>query len=108
MRNISELPTVIRFFSILLGVSGENSSKSSGQKCSIESGPRFLSCSRVPPFWQLETELCRLYQSLGSHRAALDIALRLRQWEVVIECYHLLQVCQGNIEISELFNLSTG
>ena len=53
---------------------------------------RFLSCSRVPPSWQLETELCRLYQSLGSHRAALDIALRLRQWEVVIQCYHLLQV----------------
>ena len=53
---------------------------------------KFLSCSRVPPFWQLETELCRLYQSLGSHKAALDIALRLKQWEVVIECYHLLQV----------------
>ena len=52
----------------------------------------FLSCSRLPPFWQLETELCRLYQSLGSHKAALDIALRLKQWEVVIECYHLLQV----------------
>ena len=52
----------------------------------------YLSCSRVPPFWQLETELCRLYQSLGSHKAALDIALRLKQWEVVIECYHLLQV----------------
>ena len=56
---------------------------------------RFLSCSRLPPFWQLETELCRLYQSLGSHRAALDIALRLRQWEVVIQCYHLLQVQIG-------------
>ena len=56
---------------------------------------RFLSSSRLPPSWQLETELCRLYQSLGSHRAALDIALRLRQWEVVIECYHLLQVRIG-------------
>ena len=53
---------------------------------------RFLSCSRLPPSWQLEAELCRLHQSLGSHKSALDIALRLKQWEVVIECYHLLQV----------------
>ncbi len=55
--------------------------------------------SRLPPFWQVESELCRLYQSLGSTKAALDIALRLRQWDDVIHCYHLLQLRHKAAEV---------
>lgn len=55
--------------------------------------------SRMPPFFVLEKELCQLLQSLGSVKAALDIALRMNFWEDMIHCYHQLQLRHKAAEV---------
>ncbi|XP_059087002.1 tetratricopeptide repeat protein 27-like isoform X2 [Tigriopus californicus] len=58
-----------------------------------------LYVSRIPPFFVLEQELCTLLQSLGSVKAALDIALRMNFWEDMIHCYHQLQLRHKAAEV---------
>ena len=60
---------------------------------------QFLYCSNLPPFWDLEHVLCKALQSLGSTKAALDIALRLELWEEMIHCYHMLQLRHKAAEV---------
>ena len=60
---------------------------------------RCIYASQLPPFWQIETELVRLYQSLGSTKSALDVALRLELWEDVIACYHQLNLRHKAAEV---------
>ena len=54
-------------------------------------------CSK--PFWNVEGELVTLLKSLGSTKAALESALRLKLWEDVIECYHALQLRHKAAEV---------
>ncbi len=58
-----------------------------------------LYTSRLPPSWRVEAELCRSLQSLGSTKAALDVALRLNLWEDVIACFHRLQLRHKAAEV---------
>ena len=58
-----------------------------------------LYITKLPPSWHLEMELVRLYQSMGSVRSALDIALKLQQWEDVISCYHVLKLRHKAAEV---------
>lgn len=48
--------------------------------------------SRLPPQWSMEGQLCTALRSMGSVKAALDVALRIELWEDVIHCYHQLQL----------------
>ena len=59
----------------------------------------FVYASRMPPIWDVEAQLCRLLQSLGSVKSALDIALKLHFWEDVIQCYHQLQLRHKAAEV---------
>ncbi len=58
-----------------------------------------LHSSCLPPWWEVERSLCKLLQSMGSTKAALDIALRLKAWEDVIHCYHQLQLRHKAAEV---------
>ena len=55
--------------------------------------------ARLAPCWQVETELVRLYQIMGSTKSALDLALRLELWEDVIHSYHLLNLRHKAAEV---------
>merc|ERR1719369_602274 len=55
--------------------------------------------SHLPPVWEVERELAKLMLSLGSVKAALDIYLRLEQWEEVITCYTLLELRHKAAEV---------
>ena len=57
--------------------------------------------TKLPPFWHLEIELVRLYQSMGSIKSALDVALRLELWEDVIYCYQTLKLKHKAAEVIE-------
>ena len=57
--------------------------------------------TKLPPYWHFETELVRLYQSMGSIKSALDVALRMELWEDVISCYHLLKLKHKAAEVIE-------
>jgi len=49
-----------------------------------------LYCSGLPPIWDVERQLGKLYISLGSTKSALEIFLRLEMWDEVILCYNQL------------------
>ena len=55
--------------------------------------------TQPPPFWVLETELVNILVSVGSIKTALDIALKLKLWEEVIMCYHLLELRHKAVEV---------
>ena len=60
---------------------------------------RLVYCSNLPPVWEVERELGKLMLSLGSTKSALDIYLRLEQWEEVIACYSLLELRHKAAEV---------
>jgi tetratricopeptide (TPR) repeat protein len=51
------------------------------------------------PIWKIECQLAALMLNLGLVKAALDIFLRLHQWEDVIVCYTTLQLRHKAAEI---------
>ena len=55
--------------------------------------------TQPPAFWVLETELVNILVSVGSIKTALDIALKLKLWEEVITCYHLLELRHKAVEV---------
>jgi len=60
---------------------------------------RLVYCSNLPPVWEVERELGKLLLSLGSTKSALEIYLRLEQWEEVIACYSLLELRHKAAEV---------
>jgi len=48
--------------------------------------------SHLPPSWEVERQLGKQLLGLGQVKTALDIYLRLEQWEEVIACYTHLQL----------------
>ena len=64
-------------------------------KCRME----HIFATKLPPVWQIEIELVRLYQSMGSVKSALDLALKLDLWEDVISCYHVLKLRHKAAEV---------
>jgi len=60
---------------------------------------RLFYCSYVPPMWEVEKELGKLLLSLGSTKSALEIYLKLEQWEEVIVCYSLLELRHKAAEV---------
>lgn len=61
-----------------------------------------LFISRLSPSWQMEADLCQILMSVGSTKSALDLALKLRQWNDVISCYHQLQLRHKAAEVIRL------
>ena len=59
----------------------------------------YIYITKLPPSWQLEVELVRLYQSMGSVKSALDLSLKLELWEDVISCYHILKLRHKAAEV---------
>ena len=59
----------------------------------------YIYITKLPPSWQLEIELVRLYQSMGSVKSALDLSLKLELWEDVISCYHILKLRHKAAEV---------
>ncbi|XP_047100014.1 tetratricopeptide repeat protein 27 [Schistocerca piceifrons] len=53
----------------------------------------------LPPRWHIESELAHLLLSLGAVNSALDIFLRLEEWEAVVNCYHMLKLRHKAAEI---------
>ena len=51
------------------------------------------------PFWILENELVKILKSVGSIKTALDLALKLKLWEEVIDCYHILDLRHKAVEV---------
>ena len=51
------------------------------------------------PFWILENELVKILKSVGSTKTALDLALKLKLWEEVIDCYHILDLRHKAVEV---------
>jgi len=60
---------------------------------------RLVYSSHLPPMWEVEKQLGKLFLSLGSTKAALDLYLRLEQWEEVITCYSLLELRHKAAEV---------
>eukprot|EP00092_Neocalanus_flemingeri_P007724 GFUD01008340.1.p1 GENE.GFUD01008340.1~~GFUD01008340.1.p1 ORF type:complete len:833 (+),score=293.69 GFUD01008340.1:93-2591(+) len=60
---------------------------------------RLVYSSHLPPVWEVERQLGKLMISLGSTKAALDIYLRLEQWEEVITCYSMLELRHKAAEV---------
>ena len=63
--------------------------------------------SYLPPKWQIQSLLADVLASIGSIKSALEIYIKLQDWENVIFCYNVLQmrhkVCK---KIVENFNKS--
>jgi len=60
---------------------------------------KLIYTSGLPPTWEIEVELVRLYQSLGLTKSALEIALKLELWETVIDCYHRIELRHKAAEV---------
>jgi tetratricopeptide (TPR) repeat protein len=63
--------------------------------------PRLSYCfsAGLVPLWKIECQLAALMLNLGLVKAALDVFLRLQQWEDVIVCYTTLQLRHKAAEI---------
>ena len=59
----------------------------------------YIYASKLPPFWQIETELVHFYQSMGSIKSALDLSLKLNLWDDIIKCYHTLKLKHKAAEV---------
>ena len=51
---------------------------------------QLLHPSQLPPLWEVEARLGCILLSVGSTKAALEIFLRLEDWERAVACYTLL------------------
>ncbi|XP_065353492.1 tetratricopeptide repeat protein 27 [Cloeon dipterum] len=60
---------------------------------------QYLFASRLPPHWKIQAELANLLISLGAVNSALEIFLRLQQWDDVVACYHLLELRHKAAEV---------
>ncbi|XP_059474278.1 tetratricopeptide repeat protein 27 [Neocloeon triangulifer] len=73
--------------------------------CIFKSNPpanvrsELIYASFLPPHWKIQVELASLLISLGAINSALDIFLRLQQWEDVVACYHLLELRHKAAEV---------
>ncbi|XP_015179138.1 PREDICTED: tetratricopeptide repeat protein 27 [Polistes dominula] len=55
--------------------------------------------SGMKPMWMLEKMLANLMLSLGLVKGALDLFIKLKLWEDVINCYNILELRQKAAEI---------
>ncbi|XP_037933632.1 tetratricopeptide repeat protein 27-like [Teleopsis dalmanni] len=53
----------------------------------------------LQPTWQVKMQLCELLLSLGMTKTALDIYLKIKAWEQVINCYTRLELRNNAAEI---------
>ncbi|XP_037825505.1 tetratricopeptide repeat protein 27 [Lucilia sericata] len=53
----------------------------------------------LQPKWQVQSQLCELLLSLGMTKTALDIYLKIQNWEQVIYCYTRLELRHKAAEI---------
>ncbi|XP_065360961.1 tetratricopeptide repeat protein 27 [Calliphora vicina] len=53
----------------------------------------------LQPKWQVQAQLCELLMSLGMIKSALDIYLKIQNWEQVIHCYTALDLRHKAAEI---------
>ncbi|KAM7354742.1 tetratricopeptide repeat protein 27 [Cochliomyia hominivorax] len=53
----------------------------------------------LQPTWQVKAQLCELLLSLGMIKTALDIYLKIQNWEQVIYCYTALELRHKAAEI---------
>ena len=68
-------------------------------KVSVTQKLSYIFSSSLNPRYKMECQLADLMMSLGMVKGALDIYLKLQQWEDVIVCYTTLQLRHKSAEI---------
>ena len=63
---------------------------------------RLVYISSLAPVWEVERVLGKMLISLGLTKAALEVFIRLEQWEEVIICYTLLELRHKAAEVIKM------